>query len=176
MRFMRIDSGSLKQVLMGHCEAWVAKFTGLLLSMAAAELRSLHDFFKESREQLAIVPSNLDQLAEVVNLQRRLVDEKRKVEARFEPLREKYRVLDKFSINIPEDQGQCRCCYSLSSPPVTNTNIPLPSQFTLQFTLLQLLTFPSPLNSHRPPSRLSGPRVCKVCPSGRRIRRKARKV
>jgi dynein heavy chain len=65
MRFMRIDGGSLKQVLMGHCEAWVSKFTGLLLNLAAAELHSLHDFFKESSEQLSIIPSNLDQLAEV---------------------------------------------------------------------------------------------------------------
>ena len=65
MRFMRIDGGSLKQVLVGHCEGWVSKFTGLLLTLAAAELHSLHDFFKESREQLSIVPSNLDQLAEV---------------------------------------------------------------------------------------------------------------
>jgi dynein heavy chain len=46
MRFLRIDCGPLKQTLVGHCEAWVAKFTGLLSQLAAAELRSLHAYFK----------------------------------------------------------------------------------------------------------------------------------
>ena len=92
MRFLRIDCGPLKQNLVGHCETWVQKFTGLLVSLAAAELRSLHDYFKASKESLALQPSNLDQLAEVVNTHKRLVEEKPKCAARFEPLREKYRV------------------------------------------------------------------------------------
>ena len=92
MRFLRIDCGSLKQNLIGHCESWVQKFTGLLIGLAATELRSLHDFFKTSKEQLSIQPSSLDQLADVVNLHKRLVEEKAITMARFEPLREKYRV------------------------------------------------------------------------------------
>ncbi len=46
MRFLRIDCGPLKQTLVGHCEAWVSKFTGLLGQLAATELRALHAFFK----------------------------------------------------------------------------------------------------------------------------------
>ena len=30
MRFLSIDCGPLKQTLVGHSEAWVQKFTGLL--------------------------------------------------------------------------------------------------------------------------------------------------
>ncbi len=57
-------SGSL-QALMAHCDGWVSKFTNLLLSIAAAELRSLHQYFATAREQLAVHPASLDQLAEV---------------------------------------------------------------------------------------------------------------
>ena len=92
MRFLRIDCGSLKQNLTGHCESWVHKFTGLLINLASAELRSLHDYFSSSKEQLSVQPSSLDQLADVVNLHKRLVEEKSNTVARFEPLREKYRV------------------------------------------------------------------------------------
>ncbi len=38
-------------------------------------------------EALAVVPLSMDQLAELVNLHRRLLDERKKTEARFEPLR-----------------------------------------------------------------------------------------
>jgi hypothetical protein len=47
MRFLRIDCGPLKQTLVGHCEQWVARFTGLLSQLAAQELKSLHDHFKQ---------------------------------------------------------------------------------------------------------------------------------
>ncbi|KAG1668463.1 hypothetical protein FOA52_005236 [Chlamydomonas sp. UWO 241] len=104
MRFLRIDCGPLKQTLVGHCEAWVAKFTGLLGSLAAAELASLHGYFKANRDALTVVPASLDQLAEVVNLHKRLVDERKATEARFEPLREKFRALERFEVQISEDQ------------------------------------------------------------------------
>eukprot|EP00798_Chlamydomonas_sp_ICE-L_P021926 gene21926-28972_t len=104
MRFLRIDCGPLKQTLISHCENWNSKFTGLLNSLANTELLSLHNYFETCSEQLSRVPVNLDQLAELVNLQRKLVDEKAQVQARFEPLREKYKVLDKFEVQVPEEQ------------------------------------------------------------------------
>lgn len=104
MRFLRIDCGPLKQTLVGHCEAWVSKFTGLLNSLANSELSSLNEYFRSNREQLSVVPSSLDELAEVVNLHKRLVDERVATEARFEPLREKYRALERFEVSVPEDQ------------------------------------------------------------------------
>ena len=92
MRFLRIDCGPLKQNLISHCEAWAQKFTGLLITLAAAELCSLHEYFKASKEQLSVQPSSLDQLADVVNLHKRLVEEKGRTFSRFDPLREKYKV------------------------------------------------------------------------------------
>jgi len=46
MRFLRIDCGPLKQTLVGHCEQWVAKFTGLLNALAEQELSALHSHFQ----------------------------------------------------------------------------------------------------------------------------------
>ncbi|CAD7695690.1 unnamed protein product, partial [Ostreobium quekettii] len=104
MRFLRIDCGPLKQALVGHCEAWTSRFTGLLHSLADTELNAIHDYFRSSTEALARSPTNLDQLAEGVNLQRRLVEEKHSVTARFEPLRERYRALERFEVSVPDDR------------------------------------------------------------------------
>lgn len=82
MRFLGIDCGPLKQALVGHCEAWVQRFTGLLHQLASNELKSLHKYFSSNAEALAVPPSNLDQLAESVNLHRAIVGEKRKISQR----------------------------------------------------------------------------------------------
>ncbi len=55
----------------GHCESWVGKFTGLLGQMAVAELRSLHQYFREGRAALSTQPASLEQLAELVGLHRK---------------------------------------------------------------------------------------------------------
>lgn len=82
MRFLKIDCGPLKQALVGHCEAWVRRFTGLLHQLAAKELNSIHEYFVSNTQALAVAPVNLDQLAESVNLQKKLVSEKKSIAAR----------------------------------------------------------------------------------------------
>jgi dynein heavy chain len=42
-----------------------------------------------------VTPLSLEQLAELVGLQRRLADERKRTEARFEPLRDKYKLLER---------------------------------------------------------------------------------
>jgi len=104
MHFLRIDCAPLKQTLLGHCEQWVGKFTGLLNSLAATELNAIHEHFTSSAQQLAAHPTTMDQLANLVNLHARLLDERKKMEARFEPLREKYKVLARHEVPVPEEQ------------------------------------------------------------------------
>lgn len=82
MRFLKIDCGPLKQALVGHCEAWVRRFTGLLHQLAARELNSIHDYFVSNTKSLAVVPVNLDLLAESVNLLKKLVLEKKSIALR----------------------------------------------------------------------------------------------
>lgn len=57
-------------------------------------------------EALSRPHDNLEQLAEAVQLQKRLADEKPRVMARFDPLRDKYRVLEKFEVQVPDAQLQ----------------------------------------------------------------------
>lgn len=104
MRFLHVDCAPLKQALVGHCEAWVAKFTGLLNQLAAAELQELHDYFMKNTRALQRTPGNLDQLAENVNLQRKLVSEKESIEARFEPLQDKYKTLRSYDVMLPDQE------------------------------------------------------------------------
>jgi len=104
MRFLRIDCSPLKQSLVGQCEEWVSKFTQLLNNLSLQELRDIHQHFATNTLLLQRPLLNLDQLAEMVNLQSKLVDEREMMEARFQPLHDKYTTLEKFNVTVPEEE------------------------------------------------------------------------
>jgi hypothetical protein len=87
MRFLCIDCGPLKQALVSHSESWVQKFTGLLNQLALHEARAIHEYMHSTSGSLARVPTTLEQLADAVNLHKRAVEDKKKFESRFDPLR-----------------------------------------------------------------------------------------
>ena len=87
------------QSLVAHCEAWQNKFTGLLNAIALKEPQTLHEYFRSNGQNLKRVPTDLDKLAGLVQLHKRLTLEKASIEARFEPLHEKYRTLEKFEVS-----------------------------------------------------------------------------
>lgn len=60
---------------------------------------------REGREALTMVPASLEQLADLVNLHRRLADERRRTEARFEPLRDKYKLLERYEVGAKEEEA-----------------------------------------------------------------------
>jgi dynein heavy chain len=62
------------------------------------------NYNRSNLEALSKTSQDLEQLAEAVGLHRRLVEEKGKTAARFEPLRDKYRVLEKFEVQVPDAQ------------------------------------------------------------------------
>lgn len=87
------------QALVGHCEAWRANFTGLLNSIALKELHALHEYFESNSAALRRPPTNLDTLAEAVQLHRKLTLDKPAIQARFQPLHDKYHTLEKFEVS-----------------------------------------------------------------------------
>jgi len=87
VNFLFIDCGPLKQALSAHCDLWRGKLTGLLNKQAAAELRALHETFRSGLEALAAAPADLQALAEAVALHQKLVEDRGRLEGRFEPLR-----------------------------------------------------------------------------------------
>ena len=88
------------QTLVGHCELWISKFTGLLNSIAHRELTALHTYFASGSSSLKRGPATLDQLATQLTLHKQLAAERAATEARFRPLREQYQVLEKFEVNL----------------------------------------------------------------------------
>jgi hypothetical protein len=46
VKFLFVDCGPLKQMLTAHCQLWRNKLTTLLNSLAATELRYLHEHFR----------------------------------------------------------------------------------------------------------------------------------
>lgn len=106
--FLRIDSAPLKQTLVSHCEVWIGKFTGLLNSLAKTELLDVLNYFQTNTETLENPPSNLDMLAESVKLHRNIVEEEADIKARFAPLEDKYKTLEKFDVPITDEENKMR--------------------------------------------------------------------
>ncbi|BFI30788.1 dynein axonemal heavy chain [Marchantia polymorpha subsp. ruderalis] len=104
LRFLRIEAGTLKQSIISHCEAWVIKFTTLLNQIAKTELESIHAYLQSVTEILNLPPENLDMLTATANKWRTVKDECATTEARFAPLEDKYKVLAKFEVLVPEEE------------------------------------------------------------------------
>jgi len=65
------------------------------MELATTELTSLNCYFSSNTDALRVAPVSLDDLAQIVNRQRQVVAEKGSIEARFEPLRDMFRTLEK---------------------------------------------------------------------------------
>ena len=102
--FIRIDCSPLKQELIGHCHAWEDKFTHLLNQNAVAELSGLFAHMESCRGTLGERTKTLDQLAEQIQLLESEQAAFEKTEARFEPLETQYRLLEKFDVQVKEDE------------------------------------------------------------------------
>jgi dynein heavy chain, axonemal len=83
------------QALVSHCEQWITKFTLLLHELATEELMDLRSYFHENTVKLRMTPTKLDELAQVVILQKKVDAERSNVHARFEPLQHMFKTLEK---------------------------------------------------------------------------------
>ena len=108
MRFLRLDCAPLKQSLVAHCEEWCGKFLDLLNTIAADELRAIHSHFQRNTEELRRPAANLEMLADNVALLKRMIADTPDMEARFEPLEEKYNTLEKFDHAVSEEEQALR--------------------------------------------------------------------
>jgi dynein heavy chain, axonemal len=95
MRATSADIWFVFQALVSHCEQWVTKFSLLLHEIATDMLSELSCYLSSNAAKLRVTPSNLDELAQVVNLQKRLDSERRQVQDRFEPLQHMFATLEK---------------------------------------------------------------------------------
>ena len=103
-QYLRIDCTPLKQILVHHCETWVNMLTQLLNNMALEELKSVHDYFKQNTEALKKPVLSLDMLADSVNLQRKLMNEKSEIHESFAPILAKYKTLERFEVSITAEE------------------------------------------------------------------------
>ncbi|KAJ3335866.1 Dynein heavy chain 2, axonemal [Gonapodya sp. JEL0774] len=104
INFIRLDCSPLKHALVSHCMAWQAKLTGLLNGSACSELRALHEMFERHTSKLKIAPKNLDALSESVNLLEQIQNDMKSVEAQFAPISEQYQILEKYEVQIKEEE------------------------------------------------------------------------
>eukprot|EP00002_Diphylleia_rotans_P022931 TRINITY_DN4501_c0_g1_i3.p1 TRINITY_DN4501_c0_g1~~TRINITY_DN4501_c0_g1_i3.p1 ORF type:complete len:4513 (-),score=1142.54 TRINITY_DN4501_c0_g1_i3:360-11993(-) len=104
VNFVKIDCTQLKNALISQCTAWQNRFTGLLNSIAAAELRSLHEFFSTNSARVKIPPKSLEMLGESLSLLRKIQEEKSATVGRFEPLIAQYKTLKTFEVQVKQEE------------------------------------------------------------------------
>ena len=85
---------------MEHCKKWEAKFTHLLNTNAADEIATLYENIAKVTAAFKSKPLNLDQLADQINLLEAEQGGLEKVEGRFQPLEDMYRMLEKFEVQV----------------------------------------------------------------------------
>lgn len=105
-KFIRVEFGQLKQALIHHCVLWQQRFTALLHSNANTELSSLHSMFLAHTASLQRIPETLDMLGHSITLLRKIQADLPQIEARFEPLDEMYKLLDRFDVHVPEEEKE----------------------------------------------------------------------
>ena len=93
-----------KQALMEHCKKWEAKFTHLLNTNAADEIATLYENIAKVTAAFKSKPLNLDQLADQINLLEAEQGGLEKVEGRFQPLEDMYRMLEKFEVQVKDGE------------------------------------------------------------------------
>ncbi|KAI8923518.1 dynein heavy chain and region D6 of dynein motor-domain-containing protein [Entophlyctis helioformis] len=104
VNFVRLDCSPLKHALVAHCSAWQNKLTTLLNANAATELNNLHDMFSKKAEKLRAPPKDLEQLSESLSLLTQLQGDLSSIESQFGPIHEMYEILEKYEVQIKEDE------------------------------------------------------------------------
>lgn len=104
INFVRLDCSPLKHALVSHCHAWQNKLTTLLNTNAANDLKALHTMFKEKSERLSAPPTSLDLLSESLNLMTQVQGDMTSIEAQFRPIHEQYQILEKYEVQILDDE------------------------------------------------------------------------
>ncbi|KAJ3024564.1 UNVERIFIED_CONTAM: Dynein heavy chain 2, axonemal [Siphonaria sp. JEL0065] len=104
INFVRLDSSPLKHALVSHCNAWQNKLTTLLNINAMTELNNLHEMFAKKTEKLMASPNDLNQLSESLALLNQLQQDSPAIEAQFQPIHEQYQILEKYEVQIREEE------------------------------------------------------------------------
>ncbi|KAH6590256.1 hypothetical protein BASA50_009516 [Batrachochytrium salamandrivorans] len=104
VNFIRLDCSPLKQALVSHCSLWQNTLTALLNTNAATELTNLHKLFAQRTKELTTPPKDLERLGESLTLLIQLQNNVPAIESQFSPLQEMYEVLDKYEVQIKEEE------------------------------------------------------------------------
>ncbi|KAI8915474.1 dynein heavy chain and region D6 of dynein motor-domain-containing protein [Powellomyces hirtus] len=104
INFARLDCSLLKHALVSHCNAWQNKLTTLLNTNASTELSNLHKMFAEKTEKLRAPPRTLDQLGDSLTMLQQLQANIPAIETQFRPIHEQYEILEKYEVQIKDDE------------------------------------------------------------------------
>ncbi|KAJ3375748.1 Dynein heavy chain 2, axonemal [Allomyces arbusculus] len=104
VNFVRLDCSPLKHAIVAHCHSWQSKLTTLLNNNAANDLATLFDMFRTRTDKMRAPPRDLDDLMDKISLVIQLKTDIGNIEAQFAPIQEQYMILEKYEVQIKDDE------------------------------------------------------------------------
>jgi dynein heavy chain len=104
INFIQVDYSDLKAKLIAFATDWQGRLTGLLNDNAKEIMNAVLNEIESSTEQLTAVPLNLDELSDQLLLLEGLEKKADDTEASFDPLEKMYASLNKFDVQITDEE------------------------------------------------------------------------
>ena len=100
---IELDNTGLKAKLVGNMGNLINTFLSLLQERACKNLKEMHHLFQSSAVNLEAYPLDLHSLKKSQDLWKQLNDGKGDYEQKLDPLEDKFKLLEEFSVNLRDD-------------------------------------------------------------------------
>jgi dynein heavy chain len=101
---LRLHTGPLRASLKAEAAAWKTAFAKNLHSQALEDLRAMHDYMRDTTLKLSKPMEDLEDVREVMDLQRELRDREAMIDTLMTPIEEIYALLTRYEVRVPREE------------------------------------------------------------------------
>ena len=103
---LRLHTGPLRASLKAEAAAWKTAFAKNLHSQALEDLRAMHDYLRDSTVKMSRKMEDLEDVREVMDLQRELRDREAEIDTLMTPIEEIYALLTRYEVRVPREETE----------------------------------------------------------------------
>jgi dynein heavy chain len=101
---LRLHTGPLRASLKAEAAAWKTAFAKNLHSQALEDLRAMHDYMRDTTLKLSRPIEDLEDVRNVMDLQRELRDREAEIDTLMTPIEEIYALLTRYEVRVPREE------------------------------------------------------------------------
>ncbi len=101
---LRLHTSPLKASLKSEAANWKTAFAKNLHSQALEDLRAMHDYMRETTLKLSRPIEDLEDVRNVMELQRELRDREAEIDTLMTPIEEIYALLTRYEVRVPREE------------------------------------------------------------------------